>query len=530
MPFLDHVLTHRLRVRPFLEYSDLVRRIRNFTVSDFLKVANRTSLWIDETGLTKTLTAVPQSTKYRVVPGSAVYIGPWTIAFLAKTAILHSSENMHRWLKAEDIVCLAYMYENLKDAGSDERIDSLDKAYGLLVRLRSEQVGYQEAKYNVIPRAKLMFIDAPRLVARPPFDLESMWLAESGMTIEKFMAVGFAYFAGALQFSQMDRYFPASGVMKDKISQEECDLFLKRVAASYNEFRELSAANSADDPMYIKSEFNVLLQRPLIIGPRREGMLCPVPHLIPPRITEGIFHDIANSLTRQQRNQFFSFFGYIFEEYVGILLRSMYGDAVIHEPSYIRGRQHQEGPDWIVFEEDTAILFECRSSRLALDTRIYGDIEGIKSDFQRMFIRTLKKYPQKIQELRDGLTPVDINGITQFRAVVVLYDRVAFERLYRDIADSELARDGMPTFDYSLMDISDLEVLAGWCPEVSMRSILDGALQAYLNTEADFGDYLRSFASVNNLQMNNKLFDNILNDFFSDEYGIKDRRSRNVPP
>jgi hypothetical protein len=522
----ENILTHRLSSKPYLEYEDLVRRIRAFTISDFLKMTNTAARWLLETELRRTLTPVPVLRKYKVLPDSAIYIGPWTLAFLAKTSLLHSSERMHGWLKVEDLIGLAYMYENLRDANSETEITCVEDIYGILMRMRWEQLGYQEDLYHLIPRAKIMFVDAKALVSDDTFDLDSLWKESAGLSIQKFLAVGFAYFAGATKQPVLSRYYAASGVMSERLSTSDCDRFLERTATTFDEFKQLSLPLRARNPLYVKTELNLLLQRPLVISPKSE-ILCPIPQLIPFRVTDGILHDIANSMPHANRTDFFRLFGRLFEEYVGILLRQAFpAEDVFREPVYGSGPNRWAGPDWIVIEGDTALLFECRSSRLTLETRTYGDIESIRSDFRRIFLDTLEKFPTKVEHIRRGLTSIDPSRIKSYEPIVLLYEPVAFEKLYRAIANAELPDLAGLQFQYSLMDISALELLTGWVPGESICVLLREARNAYLSTEVDFGDFLIEWANERGLSRTNPFFDSVLNEFFGTEFGVQlpDRR------
>ena len=63
-----------------------------------------------------------------------------------------------------------------------------------------------------------------------------------------------------------------------------------------------------------------------------------------------------------------------FQRYVGWLLNDSLGSraSVIEERAY--GKPEKLGPDWIVFQGDAAVLIECRTSSLTLESKETADL------------------------------------------------------------------------------------------------------------------------------------------------------------
>jgi hypothetical protein len=508
---MPQLLVHRLKTAPFVEYDDLVAAVKRFPIYHFLNLCNQFANKIDSTPQVKLLVKVPMLPGYSVAPDSEIYLTQSCIAFLAKLSVMHGSDHRRLLPNGAHMICLAYLDANLKEPSEH----GLARARSLIVRNNWEQEPFRGNLARSIPRSKLFLIDGNRSAEKRPIDLDEVWTRLTGLDLEKFMLVGFGYYAGLLQHNRVTRYFPSRGFLADKISAGECDTFLSRAGGNYDELRARSAERRAEDRLYAKSELNVLLQRPLVI--RGPEVLAPVPRLVANRIvTEGIFFDIRDSMESSEDSETLNrYFGYLFEQYVGRILRWTFGPDKVHpEPVYRRNRQQVAGVDWTVLDGDVAILFECRSGRFTLDTNTYGRPEDISSDIRRIFGETIRKFPDKLEDIRAGRVPIDLSGVSTFEHVVVLSSRITFEGEFRRIASEELEqRELAPFDDYHLVDIENLETLSAWNTHHAMKDLLRTRRMDPVENE-DFGDYVYRLAVENKLRFDHPLLEAVLDGFF----------------
>lgn len=508
---VEHLI-HEVRRPPDIPYDSLVQRIRQFRVDDFLKFCNRVAVRLDDVDQPKAKVPVSPSYKYQSPGDERIYVTLWGISFLAKSSVLHSTDLMHGRLTRDDFIGLLYMHVNLVDA----TVADLGDGRAQLIRIAWEQFGYQGRPTRVIPRAWLMLVEGNRTIANPLMDLEQEWLKLTGLNLEKFMKVGFAYFSGALAFSAVRWDFPSRGALEESITTEDCELFLARAAATYAEFRAL--AEPRTDKPFAKTEFNPLLPRPIVRMGKNE-VTAPVPKLVLDRITNGLRFDLMDAFSYEERNPFREYFGLLFEEYVGRLLRWTFGDdKVFAEPRY--GEPEERGPDWVVIDGETAILIECRTSGLRLDTKVYGDMPALVDDIRRVVFGTVKRYPKKVDDLRNGRTPVDVTGVSRFECVVLLYDRVFFETVYRDLVKEEFTKEGTPPAnDYVLMDINDFELLSAWNEAKPMAEVIHAYRDAYAQQPLDFWAFLVRFGQDHELSEHHPLLAQTFEEFFSSQFG-----------
>lgn len=420
---------------------------------------------------------------------------------------------------ADDFRGLAFMYANLQDASVNPGGPKVDP-YSTLIRTAWEQFAYQEHLAPIIPRAKLLLIDGNRELSDRPFDLEADWFDKTGIDIERFMVIGFGYFAGSLAHSSLARYFADRGHLEGKITQEECEKFLQRTAATYEQFRELSREYAVLNELYIKTEFNVLNKRPLIAID--DEIIAPVPRLLAWRISEGLYFDLMDIFHKPEGNPFLDYFGKLFEHYVGRLLKWTFGEErVIHEPVY--GKGEKRGPDWIVLDGDTAMLFECRSSRLRLDSKVFGQREDLLKDTERIFLDTLRKYPGKIAELQGGSLGVDISTVHRCEAIIVTYDALFVESYFRDLARQDFDKRGLTPFeDYHVMSIVDLEALSAWNHSVPIKQVLFERKTEVTSSPApeDFSAFLRQYSMEHKLAWGHPLLEEVREQFFKANFDI----------
>jgi hypothetical protein len=376
-----------------------------------------------------------------------------------------------------------------------------------------------------------MLVEGNRTIdkRKRPFDLDEVWAKlAGGLTLEQFMLVGFGYFAGTIgENNRVHVNFASNGMFSKVITADDCAATLKVIGATYDEFRSLAAMRRVDDDLFIKSEFNPLVTKPVIL--RNREAIVPIPRLLAQRITDQLYYDIANCGIEEVTSRWYDYHGHLFEHYVGRLLKWAFGDdRVISEPSYNVGRERWDGPDWIVIEGDTALLFEVKSRRLSLPAKVYGTSDLVTGEMKKLLVEAVRKFPIKMEHLKSGAVGLDISGVTHFKQIVVVYDRIVFEEIVyrREVRDQLQQAGAPPNEDYILMDIMDLESLTGWNAEHPMKAVLEGwphnAQVGAFEQREDFADYINRYAVTNKLTWKHPWLDTVAEEFFAG-YGLTRR-------
>ncbi len=340
-------------------------------------------------------------------------------------------------------------------------LDRKEALFSLFVRLAYQQFPFQESVHNVLPRHLLLYLYSK--VKSPPIQPDTEAYNHFGLHIIDYMTIGLAFYAASLEHPVFQRSFientPVKSIRK-YLTPEKIERFLLRTAADFNTFRDLCMQEISSYPDGGTYRFNPLFDRPIII--RKDGSFCiPVPILIPYVITKGLYYDFMDFFSSDTGNQFTEWFGYAFEHYGGLLLKHTFGKQnVFREPVY--GKEHKRGPDWTVIQGDLAIVLEFRSGRLNKKTKVYGDYNDIANLVERNILEPLKKFPEKITDIKSGLTGIPSTQNMEFFPCIVTYEPLYSNQLFVDIIRQESQNEGIHEFDFELMSIEDLEWLLSW--------------------------------------------------------------------
>jgi hypothetical protein len=494
---------------PPVSYEAILTRINRFRVRDVLERCNEAANYASKLAIGDAFVRTPNPSRYGPVKNTVIV--PWALAFLAKASLLRATDNRQAVLTDSAFADLLSLQANLDDAFNQEGVTEVES---FLIRTAWEQFPYQEGQAALIPRTLMLLFDAHDLMSSAPIDVQKVWEEDiAHISLERFIKVGLSYLAGAASKTRIKRHFAASGIMHGQISPADCEAFLSMTSATYQEFRELSLPFQGD-PLYAKTEFNILVQRPIIsVG---DELIVPVPLLLIQRITNGILYDFREHFEQGRRNPFSEYFGKLFEQYCGILLRSAFpAENVLPEPLY--GSPERAGPDWIVVDGDCAILFECRSSGLSLKAKSIADQTQTYNDIKRIFLETARKYPQKIIDLQTGITGVDLSAVSEFLSVIVTYEPTYIEPIFRSVAAKELDEDAMK---YLQIDIGDLEILVSIQGQFPAKSLLRRWREEYPSNPRDFGIFLSEVKKENGLDNRVPLLDNRMAEFTQEQFGV----------
>jgi len=213
-----------------------------------------------------------------------------------------------------------------------------------------------------------------------------------------------------------------------------------------------------------------VFDRPVII--RKDSTFCvPVPFLLFNAITKGLYYDLLDQYHTGNGNPFSDWFGHAFERYGGLLFYDAFDNSnVFSEPVY--GKEEKRGPDWIVLCGETAIVFEFRSGRLHKKAKTYGDYEEIVLLLRRNIVETVKRLPNKIDDLKLGRTALDLTRVKEYIPCIVTYESLHPTEFFREIISKELQKEGVPEYDFELLSTSDLELVLAWSAYEDIVSFL----------------------------------------------------------
>ena len=279
--------------------------------------------------------------------------------FLAKEVVLHGSLlaphrlggwQLHKFfdqfLALEDPILSDPAWKNLDPTGWFERTFSQQLAPQNLV------------SHRAFGLALALFGDAA-----PEFDLRAACEHELGMPLEAWMQCGFLCSAAAGALSNRGSvtlgYLRKARVLGFRVAHPEIwEPFLHRIACTPERFREIHAETHDLDERFAPTEYNPLVDFPIIdVGKGR--YVVPDPKLLIGRTTWGLFNDLNRRLGVPFRNQF----GPLHSRLVGRLLESVLPAQRLWSDDPRKYAALGKRADWAYVCSARKVLIECKSTR-----------------------------------------------------------------------------------------------------------------------------------------------------------------------
>jgi hypothetical protein len=454
-----------------------------------------------------------------------VPISDAVLAYLAMRAIESSNDYRKLTMTISDLAKAADMYWGLRDP-----IETEGQFDACLLRFGSSQFDYQRRLDNLLPRSFAIYRDlwktVPGTVA-----LDSVLENTAGVNLEEVLMFTFA-FTG--QSSKAGGYFrlytdvdTADSEVVALFRHERQQSFVNWLTCDYKTFRVQAREGLAQipSPSYEKQRFNPLLKYPILkpdLNPlpgARQVYINPIPRLLHERVTRGLYFELSDHfMGHGKRNPFRQSFGYVFQEYVGALLKDALGGAhVLAELKYKVGREEKLTPDWMVIDGDRCLLVEVKQAGLYLDAKMWGEIETVKEDLSKSVgagVRQLWNFEQAVRSNRHPDLAF-LSGIKDFDRIVVLYDHLYFSNsILRDRVRERFVEDGVSIpadFHWHVASIDELEIVLG----MHGSNFLSLLKEKQLNNDddrLDFGDYLSKYFADRNAT--NPYLDRITKAFF----------------
>ncbi len=237
------------------------------------------------------------------------------------------------------------------------------------------------------------------------------------------------------------------------------------------------------------------------------------------RVTRGLYFELSDHLMGHgKRNPFRQSFGYVFQEYVGELLKdALGGKGVLAELKYKVGKEEKLTPDWMVIDGDRCVLVEVKQAGLYLNAKMWGNIETVKGDLSKSVgggVKQLWNFEQAVLSGRHPELSI-LSGVKEFERIVVSYDHLYYSNsILRDRIRERFIEDGVSIpadYHWHVISIDELEFVLG----MHGANFLKLLVQKRLNGDddrMDFGDYLSKYYADRNAT--NPYLDRIRTAFF----------------
>jgi len=453
------------------------------------------------------------------ISGVPVFNG--VLAYLSMLLIENSNDYRSQDMSLNNLLTAIDMFFGLPDPFEGDE----SNPQGCLIRFGASQLDYDREARHLLPRTLIIYRDLWNIVVdNSKVDVDAAIQDISGLTLQEVLVLALAFTGKSEKgffrlYDELEKY-PDS--IKKYFDLEKQQAFVDFVSCSYQDFRTQSRTDILPNISYDKFRFNPLYLKPAIIPDRNVKPGCPqvyitpIPSLIYEKVTRGLYFSLTKYFTTDTGNQFRSSFGDVFQQYIGLLLKEVFGeDNVKQEWRYGTKKNRKDTPDWFVIQNDLAILIEVKQAGLNLNTKKWGELQEIQHNLTKSIGSGAHQMYEFEHDLENGLcTPPDwFDNIHISERMVVTYDRSYFLNSVLRDEIRQLYPSIPKNYHWHTIAVEELEYFLGIVGTELTAALAEKRLDNK-GDNMDFRDYYsRKYSKDDCL---NPYLDTIYNHFFSD--------------
>lgn len=445
------------------------------------------------------------------------------LAYIAMRLIENSNDYRSGKMTIDDLSKACDMYFGLPDP-----IENNLDAQACLIRLGSVQFDYDREERNLLPRTLLIYRDLwSRFAQSSKVDIESALRNISGLSLGEILIFALA-FTGASKrgffriYEDRQRTTPR---LRTLFAREKQIAFVNWIACGYSEFREKAKLPNIPSRFHEKFRFNPMAKKPLIIPDRnpKPGLpqvyIVPIHRLLFERVTRGLYFELSEFFMEDgKRNVFRTSFGYVFQEYVGNLLKNCIRNAdVLSEWKYAKSQR--DTSDWIVLQNKQAIFVEVKQSCLYLKAKNWADIKDVRRDLTQTIASGVKQLLSFEKDVQSRKYPElgKLANTLEIERLIVTHDRSYYvNSILRDMVKKILVEQNhiVPEdYHWHTISVEELEYALG----IHGTSFFDFLKLKRLEPSSDMMDF-RDYLAITSpeSEFSNSYLDKISDNFFSE--------------
>lgn len=438
------------------------------------------------------------------------FINEWQLAFLAKALIINSNDYRRKAFTKKELLICANIYNNLEDKflkvsqDNDEEFQKAGQSF--LIRTAYQQFSFQRGINYLISRALFLFEEIPNTINNPSFEMEKEIRSIYSLSAREVIIIGFIIFATIKK-----GYFEPDYLLnfnddnfRKFITKETLGKLVDKLSANYKKIREVFFNYDETDKELEQFSFNALRIFP-IVKTDIAGLVVPVPRFLLERITTGIYYSLMDKYKDYNSNKFMEFFGKeIFERYVGLLLQQKYkiNESLFKEWQYKKGKNKCLTSDWIIIQNNIAILIECKTSGISLEAKSWAELEKIQYDLKLRVVKAIEQMVDLVNNVRGNCRGLErLFSIKNFYYIVITYDKIFLSSSFiiRNMIKNELIKKDIVAPIYEILSIDELENLIPFLNDFSLEFLLDNKFKNNEWEKIDFDNYMYYFLTDNNL-------------------------------
>src|SRR6266567_423909 len=265
-------------------------------------------------------------------------------------------------------------------------------AYEILLYIAYRQFTFQEKNFNNFARNYYLYVHLwQRLTSCQHVDVLSEIDSEIGIPYD--FAILFAYAICGnknghfwiYDENEIDKLNCKTGLRLTIASHEK---FIKWCSADYYTF----LAHNTELPPFLRHPIVATHSKP--VQNKGDVFVVVSKQYVHDKLTSGLYFHLIDRFNKGgSHNKYKECFGYVFQEYIGELLRFYFKNwDVIREVRYKKGKHHfQDSVDWFVLKDDKVIMVEVKQSSIFSKSKHSPSIESVKNDLNTTIIHATKQ-------------------------------------------------------------------------------------------------------------------------------------------
>lgn len=404
------------------------------------------------------------------------FVTEFAVEYLANLLLI-SGSNIHRSMSLKDkdnILGIFNIYTNCI-----VHPEFRNALVTLLIPMYLQQLSSQRDIKDVLTRQVLIFSKVLDEHSGPgKIDLNQYLIDEAGLSIEEYTKLTFIILAAILSYPRFnigDFTSAEEEPLKGMITNENMNALMNLLSATPAELRAIDELyNSKLKPEETKSRYNPLWQKPIVrLGDN--DFVVPSFSAYKKGALSGLYWFFENRLKKQFRD----YFGILFQEYVGLIIKDSYESKDIESGvAFGNKKDAREFFDWIVSDDAGYNLFETKAYQFPFYVLQTGDMESVRKEILKKVVGTIRQMFERVQDIDKYDELAKFRG-KSIKCVGVFYDIpfISTDVYDADIKSALLGLDskypGIKDFKYTLISAEELEDYQYVKPYITIEEIVE---------------------------------------------------------
>ena len=300
-----------------------------------------------------------------------------------------------------------------------------DNPFGYFVQIAYRQFVYQ-GSMSIISRSIYIYNYLWPQKYNSLFNINNEILKIYGLSYDKILFYGMA-----LTGSQ-ESYFYSS----DFIGKFKTETSIDIQDGDFNKFIKLVSLDSDSFAGYKGSLLNPILKCPILLtdfypNERKEPVnLILSKACLFNKLVYGLYYDLLESnMEVNGKNDFKTTFGYVFQDYIGVLLKAHFKKwNIVAEIEYKKGNTKIASVDWFIQRGDNIILIEVKQSSIFLPAKNSGNIENLKDNINKNIIKAIDQLEKSEKDItsKEHEELKMFNKAKNFQKLIIIADPLYF--------------------------------------------------------------------------------------------------------